>query len=234
MRPDKVKYQGNNYYIIPADYVKYMVISLLIFIILLTNVGNIMKKIKTNQELTSHEYEDMESSLWNKEYCYICGDRNGSLKIGYGKNGTLGILCLNKIRVLDLEIITSDTAKYNSSLDGHLYKYAGNVGSMNYLMSQNLVDKECDVELFVSEENQLNPSEMKKQLCQSCLDKVSRTLETNKLDKDEWLFPACLIDFKTLEIYALQRWNTQYRIRDFEVDIDYTENEILMHAAAVN
>ena len=193
-----------------------------------------MKKIKTNQELTSHEYEDMESSLWNKEYCYICGDGNRSLKTGYGKNGTLGILCLNKIRVLDLEIITTDTAKYNSSLKGHLYKYAGNVGSMNYFMSQNLVDKECDVELFVSEENQLNPSEMKKQLCQSCLDKVSRTLETNKLDKDEWLFPACLIDFKTLEIYALQRWNTQYSIRDFEVDIDYTENEILMHAAVVN
>ena len=41
MRPDKVKYQGNNYYIIPADYVKYMVISLLIFIVLLSNIGNI-------------------------------------------------------------------------------------------------------------------------------------------------------------------------------------------------
>ena len=38
--------------------------------------------------------------------------------------------------------------------------------------------------------------------------------------------PFCLVDFKTLDIYPVQKMNMAYSVRDYWVELDYNDAEI--------
>lgn len=197
----------------------------------LCDVGYMIKKIQINQEISYNKYDNIESSLWNDQHCYICGEDDFSIKNSYGKNNTLGIVFLNDLDVIDFDLNLYELENDSEDVNKCRYAYAGRIGETIYMMSYDSLAEESRLHISIPEEYQLDTSEMEKNLCDSCLDKIGTTLEVKKLGKDEWLFPLCLIDFKTLEIYSLQNWNTQYVIRDYQVDITYTEENIIVKTA---
>lgn len=67
---------------------------------------------------------------------------------------------------------------------------------------------------------------IQKNLCQECLDKVTDTLEGYfEKGKEEYL-PFCLVDFKTLDIYPMQKINMAYYVRDYWVELEHEEVEL--------
>ena len=67
---------------------------------------------------------------------------------------------------------------------------------------------------------------VKKNLCQGCLDKVTETLEGNFEEGKEDYLPFCLVDFKTLDIYPVQKTKRSYSVRDYWIELDYDDSEI--------
>lgn len=61
---------------------------------------------------------------------------------------------------------------------------------------------------------------VKGQLCQKCLDQLLNVLDCYGLEGEEAQpRDLCLIDFQTMELYALQEHNRSYYIRDYYVQI---------------
>lgn len=72
---------------------------------------------------------------------------------------------------------------------------------------------------------------VKDDLCQKCLDKLLDVMgRYGSFSEAEQTRDLCLIDFQTMELYALQEHNRSYYIRDYYVWIDIEDNEAEVRA----
>ena len=92
----------------------------------------------------------------------------------------------------------------------------------------------ASADIRLPENYRLDISVVQNHLCQTCLDKVTKSLEISKckIERKE-CYPLCIVDFETLEIYALQDWRTGMSIRDYWVEMEYDGNEIEVKAFEV-
>lgn len=225
MKLGKVTVDQQEYYIIQIGDVKRWIVPLLVLVLIFFYAFHSFEKLKEKQALFYNKYENLQSSLWDKSKCYLCGEDNY-----YKSMDNRGVISLNDWYVIDMGLKFYD--EMGNCVENYQYQdiYSGNTGEVFYMSRCNPSGGEGTVEVSLPEKYELNTEEIEKHLCQKCLDKVAKTFETFKLGKNKKLLPICLVDFKTLEIYALQEWNTQYIIRDYVVDIAYNDRIIMVDA----
>lgn len=173
------------------------------------------------------EFDTVESLLKDAGACYLCGNSNRSLMGYYRKFDTLGIISLNDWEIFDLGLKEYDSeGKYMESESGTKMRFS-NIGEVSVLIDSTPSRGMASVDIRLPESYRLDISVIQNHLCQTCLDKVTKSLEISKwkLERKE-CYPLCIVDFETLEIYALQDWHTGMSIRDYWVEMEYEENEI--------
>lgn len=176
------------------------------------------------------EYGKFQSKLQTSEECYLCGNSSQSLIDYYRKFDTVGIIGLNEWCVLDLHLKEYDEQGSELKNQQGSKTFFGNTQGVNYYVSSTPSKGMVNVKIS-SEEDNFNSKIVEEHLCQKCLDKVMNTLEEDQIKDEKGKYvPFVLVDFKTLELYSLQKQNVEYLIRDYRLDIEYgNEIEIVVH-----
>lgn len=77
----------------------------------------------------------------------------------------------------------------------------------------------------------LDTTLVEERLCSDCLEKVLDSLTISKRRyENKSPIPLCLVDFRTLELYSMQDWQTEYCIRDYWVDLRYFDDGVSIKA----
>lgn len=176
-------------------------------------------------------YEQIDSKLWNKKKCYLCGKNKKSLMGYYRKFDTIGVIVLSDWYVVDLDLHESDGQKIMSDNDPQVSFRMTNVGGVSIIGSSTPDREMATMDISLSQDHRPDIGMLQEDLCQDCLDDVIDTLEVSK-DKygTEQAYPLCLVDFQTLEVYPLQEWHVGYSIRDYWVEIEYDEDKVKIKA----
>ena len=140
------------------------------------------------------------------------------------KTQELGVICTNHWYVMDMHIRNHDE-------DGNLTGPQGN-GHMGYtgtgeggcfFHTEQMSDYGIsEVSVDYGEDSIFDVKKVQNHLCQECLDK----LETQKPKPRDLV----LVDFQTLELYAIQEHNAGYFIRDYYVEIESEEDGVEVKA----
>lgn len=173
------------------------------------------------QETYHTEYGKLQSRLKNTDECYLCGSSDMSLMDYYRKFDTIGVIGLNEWCVLDLHLKEyGDNGREMESQQGS-NTFFGNTQGVNYHVSS-IPSRGMANAKVSSEKEEFSSEVIQKHLCQGCLDKVTDTLEAYHVKgENERYLPFVLVDFKTLELYSMQKQNVGYSIRDYWVDLEY-------------
>lgn len=176
-------------------------------------------------ETVHMEYGSISSKLKNKEECYLCGSHANSLMGYYKKFDTVGIIGLNQWYVLDLRLQSYDESGNKIENSSGSSTSMGNTSGMDYYVSA-VASRGKSKATISSTDGVFDKTVVQNNLCQSCLDKITDTLEGYfEKGKEEYL-PFCLVDFETLDIYPMQKMNISYSVRDYWVELDHQDNEI--------
>ena len=171
------------------------------------------------------ECGSLSSKLKNTEECYLCGSHANSLMGYYRKFDTVGIIGLNQWYVLDLRLQAHDENGNKIEDSSGSSTSMGNTSGMDYYVST-IASRGRASATISSTDGAFNKNVIENHLCQVCLDKVTNTLEGYfEKGKEEYL-PFCLVDFKTLDIYPMQKMNVSYSVRDYWVELDHQDDEV--------
>ena len=145
--------------------------------------------------------ESVESKLKDPKQCWLCGSDERSMMDYFRKFDDLGVICTNHWYVMDMHIRNHDE-------DGNLTGPQGN-GHMGYtgtgeggcFFHTEQMDKLVEsMEVFCEETQKPKPRDL------------------------------VLVDFQTLELYAIQEHNAGYFIRDYYVEIESEEDGVEVKA----
>ena len=139
-------------------------------------------------------YASVSSVLSDDTKCYLCGNTDDSMMPYYRKFDTLGILFLNDWNILGFETHSGTRISIGNTEE---YRY-----------ENSSVPGKGLAEINVTFEEGYKPDieSLRKRLCQTCLDKVLEALEFERLkNQKKEAMPLCLVDFRTLEIYSVQK-----------------------------
>lgn len=222
----KVKY----YHIRASVFWSVLVLIGIVFIGSIFFAGNIIAKndgVNTNEyvEKIHMEYGQIESKLENEEECYLCGNSAKSLMGYYRKFDTVGIIGLNEWYVLDLRLKEYDSEGNPTNDSSGTSTSFGNTFGMDYCVDA-VPSRGMSNATIESSNVSFDKSVIESNLCQKCLDKVTASLEGYYEEGKEEYLPFCLVDFKTLDIYPIQKMNRAYSVRDYWVELDYNDSEI--------
>lgn len=182
---------------------------------------------KTNQKVENTiftQYDSIVSELENEDECYLCGSSDASMMDYYRKFDTIGIIGLNQWEIIDLRL-----KEYDS--EGN---YVEKEGTTSCQSSMQGVESDIDATpsrgmasaIIKTTDGMFCDTIVKKHLCQNCLDKVVSTLERETVNGAKEFLPFCVVDFKTLELYSVQRAEHSYFVRDYWVQIEYIDEKI--------
>jgi len=177
-------------------------------------------------------YEGIESEIKNNRECYLCGNSDQSLMGYYRKFDTIGLISLNDWYVVDFGLQEYDEQGNPVKGDGlHTSTQMTNTGEVSIMTSSSPGRGMASIDVSLPENYKPDIKMLQKHLCQTCLSKIMDSLETSrwKYEKKQAI-PLCLVDFKTLEIYALQDGHVGCSIRDYWVDIEYDEQKVEVNA----
>lgn len=227
------KQKKRAYYMIPKAV---FWISITVVVVLVTAMSikiidlqdmNTVKVEESAAETFHMEYGNIESMLENEEECYLCGNSNRSMMGYYRKFDTVGVIALNEWYVLDLRLKEYDGSGNPIEASSGTSDSFGNTSGMNFNVKAT-PSRGMASATISSSNGMFEKEEVQNNLCQECLDKVTATLEGNfEKGKEEYL-PFCLVDFATLEIYPLQKRYGAYTVRDYWVELDHNESEIII------
>ena len=175
------------------------------------------------------EYGSISSKLKNTEECYLCGSHANSLMGYYRKFDTVGIIGLNEWYVLDLRLKEYDSNGNPTKASSGMSTSFGNISGVDYHLDA-VPSRGMSSITLESANGFFDETIVKKNLCQGCLDKVTETLEGNFEEGKEDYLPFCLVDFKTLDIYPVQKMKRSYSVRDYWIELDYDDSEIELDA----
>lgn len=205
----------------------YSSILLFILLVLLAFYKNDlyeMWKIKNGME--NIKYNDLKSLLKNQDECYLCGNSNRSLINYYHKESEIGIICLNNWYVTDFRVEPQKELQ-NSGVSSTRTKIEGISIYSDAIPTRGI----ASIDVSFLEGKQVDYEMLKKNLCQSCLNKVVDVLEYTKWKvEDKEPVPLCLIDFESLDLYSLQYVSCKYSIRDYWVVSTQKEKEVVIDA----
>lgn len=184
------------------------------------------KNIECSQNQSDKEYSEYEtitSRLENKEECYLCGSSNESMMDYYKKYDTIGIVGLNQWYILDLRLMEYDSEGNVAEKEESSSTY-GNTQGMDYYVSATSSRGMANATIK-STNGMLNNTMISQHLCQECLNKVTNTFDGDA-GGDQGDLPFCVVDFKTLELYPVQRSGHSYFVRDYWIEIEKNNDEI--------
>ena len=177
--------------------------------------------------------ESVESKLKDPKQCWLCGSDERSMMDYFRKFDDLGVICTNHWYVMDMHIRNHDE-------DGNLTGPQGN-GHMGYtgtgeggcfFHTEQMSDYGIsEVSVDYGEDSIFDVKKVQNHLCQECLDKLVESMEvfceeTQKPKPRDLV----LVDFQTLELYAIQEHNAGYFIRDYYVEIESEEDGVEVKA----
>ena len=169
------------------------------------------------------EYGNIVSTLENNTECYLCGNSSQSLMGYYRKFDTIGVIGLNEWHVLDLGLKKYDSqGQVEVGQDGSDSMF-GNTQGVSYRVSS-IPSRGMASATISSENGMFDEGTVKQHLCQSCLDKVTDTMEGYFEKGEEEYIPFCIVDFATLKLYPIQKQNVAYFVRDYWVELECDED----------
>ena len=176
-------------------------------------------------------FEKISTKLGNEEECYLCGNNVRSL-MGYYRNlDTIGLISLNDWYVLEFRLKNSGDDRHNRGEENYTTSTFGNTGEIRYSSDSNFDGAMASIEVTLPEDYGVEIKELRKHLCQECLDKIMESLVFFKWKNErKEAIPLCLVDFQTLELYSLQEQYASYYIRDYYVRLDQTEDGMEIEA----
>lgn len=177
-------------------------------------------------------YEGIKSELKNNRECYLCGNSDRSLMGYYRKFDTIGLISLNDWYVVDFGLQEYDKRGNPVKEDDlHTSTQMINTGEVSIMTSSSSGRGMASIDVSLPENYKPDIKMLQKHLCQTCLDKITYSLETSKWKYEKkQAIPLCLVDFKMLEIYALQDWHVGCSIRDYWVNMEYDEEKVEVNA----
>lgn len=173
-------------------------------------------------------FTEINSKLERDEDCYLCGENDYNFTREYQNAETIGVISLNDWYVLDFPVSSSSETENEERSDSCLL--LGKTGEMRYSVRSSFAGAKTSVEIMFPDKCKLKMEPVREHLCQSCLDKVSASLEFQKWKNEKKeAIPICLVDFKTLDIYSLQEWNISCKIRNCLVEMNREGNKMIIN-----
>lgn len=151
----------------------------------------------------------------------------------YQGTDDLGGICVNQWYILALGIRSfEDKAEWDRKQNGsRTSRFGTGEGGDFFQVSQDFSRGIVEVTIDYGEDSIFDADSVKDDLCQKCLDKLLDVMGSyGSLSEAEQARDLCLIDFQTMELYALQEHNRSYFICDYYVWIDMEDNEAEVRA----
>lgn len=148
-----------------------------------------------------------------EEECALCGDKKDSLKSLYGNSRGVGLICLNDwrvVRVLMPEEERNMGGKGISYLRGEENDYSIQIEHV-------MENKISLVNYSAGKENVPDMKKLSKHLCVKCLKKVKETVTIQGAHRDRVAKAVCLVEFPSMEIYAIQQSFQYYMLDSYYV-----------------
>lgn len=178
-------------------------------------------------------FAGINSKLERDEECYFCGENNYNLTREYQNAEKIGVISLNDWYVLDFPVSSSSETESEEHSDSCLL--LGKTEEMRYSVRSSFSGAKTSVEIMFPDKCKLKMEPVREHLCQSCLDKVSASLEFQKWkNENKEAIPICLVDFKTLDIYSLQEWSKSCKIRNCLVEMNREGNKTMINLYFLN
>lgn len=177
--------------------------------------------------------ELVESKLKDPKQCWLCGSHERSMMGYFRKFDDLGVICTNQWYVMDMHIRNHDEDGNLTGPQGNGHiGYTGTGEGGCFFHTEQMSDYGIsEVSVDYGEDSIFDVKKVQNHLCQECLDKLVESMEvfceeTQKPKPRDLV----LVDFQTLELYALQEHNAGYFIRDYYVEIESEEDRVEVKA----
>lgn len=220
------------YYKIRKRHLRIAIGTMLAIIVITYYKQDLYKIWQHKQGREDVTYEGIKSELKNNRECCLCGNSDRSLMGYYRKFDTVGLISLNDWYVVDFGLKEYDEQGNPLKSDSaHTSTQMTNTGEVSIMTSSSPNRGMASIDVGLPENYKPDIKMLQKHLCQACLDKITDSLETSKWKYEKkQAVPLCLVDFKTLEIYAVQDWHIGCSIRDYWVDKEYDEERVEVNA----
>lgn len=183
---------------------------------------------ESHQDNDAEEKEEfhieVESKI-EKEDCFLCGEADDSLMGYYSKKESIGIVYLNSLHISETRVRDFDD-------DGNeLFQQGGSSTMMNsfgdgygsVVIHGNPDRGYTNVDVSVSDKDEVNFELLDDRLCQTCLDTLADFYEdqiNNGDEENNGCSGYCLIDFQTKELHRLSEPYSGYTMGDYYVKYD--------------
>ena len=142
----------------------------------------------------------------------------------YRKFDTIGLISLNDWYIIDFPLKNYDENGMEIQTNTSTSFLSGTTEEIRYSADGTPSRGMADIDVTLPENYRLHTDMLKKHLCPNCLKKVTDSLEYSK-EANECIdaIPLCIVDFKTLEVYSLQKQWKSYFVRDYYVEVGSEE-----------
>ncbi len=214
----------------------------------------VAERYLASQEQELIAYRDIQSKLEDKSSCLLCGDDSRSMINYYRQFDTIGLISLNDWYMVDFSLnsdedmatgsesygenISSDgkTSDRWASVSGSSGQAASaltqvNTGLMHIFADTISSGHRMAMQVTWGRDLTLDTTLVEEHLCADCLRKVVDSLTISKRRyENKSPIPLCLVDFQTLELYSVQDWQTEYCIRGYWIDLQYSDDGVSIKA----
>ena len=182
-------------------------------------------------EQTDVTFDNLHSVLKNREDCYLCGNAEESLMEYYRKFDTIGIISLNDWYVIDFPLKNYDENGKEIQANTSASFLSETTEEIRYSADGTPSHGIASIDVTLPKNYRLNTDMLEKHLCPNCLEKVTDSLEYRKeAGESTDAIPLCIVDFKTLEVYSLQKHWKSYFVRDYYVEVNSEDNSVKIKA----
>lgn len=167
---------------------------------------------------------EVESKIEQKE-CFLCGDADDSLMGYYSKKESIGIVHLNSLYISETRVrdFDDDGNELFQQKGSSTMRNSFGEGYGSVTINGNPNRGYTNVDVSVSDKDEVDFEFLEERLCQSCLDTLAGFYEDQINYGDEennGCSGYCLIDFQTKELYRLSEPYRGYTIDDYYVKYD--------------
>lgn len=224
--------------------VSYILMVLLVCMVL----QRVVEGYLAGQELEFIEYRKVQSKLADKDACLLCGDDARSMIKYYRQFDTIGLISLNDWYMVDFSLQSeadmlhdgesmlcgrevSDASMLSARASSGTALSQINTGLMRIFADSMSSGHRAAMQVTWEKDLALDTTLVEERLCSDCLEKVLDSLTISKRRyENKSPIPLCLVDFRTLELYSMQDWQTEYCIRDYWVDLRYFDDGVSIKA----
>lgn len=206
---------------------KKLVMVLLVACVVVAGCGKtaVSDHFQNSDAKEQEEFQIEVESKIEQEKCFLCGDAENSLMGYYSKKESIGIVHLNSLYVSETRVRDFDD-------DGNeLFQQGGSSTMVNSFgegygsvaIHGNPDRGYTNIDVSVSDKDEVNFELLEDRLCQTCLDTLADFYEDqiNSGDSENnGCSGYCLIDFQTKELHRLSEPYSGYTMGDYYVKYD--------------